>query len=230
MNLIKAKALVIRNIRYSDTSMIVTLFSNELGKFQAIVKGGRSLKSGFLGKLESISIVNVIFNKKDNRDLQILRDSEVLCSFKNIKSDFSKLTVAYEIVSLVDSCFHDYDKNESAFEIILSVLNLLESSKTNYNSILIFLKLRLLKSLGFEVTGTVKESETFKFYNTLQLNVEQSKIVNDLDKFNFEKLNEFEIFEHDSKKINDCLDILFDDHTFKKTNRNTKFILKSMTS
>lgn len=230
MNLVKMKAIVIRRIRYSETSMIVTLFSNDIGKFQAIVKGGRNLKSGFLGKLESISIVNVILNKKDNRDLQLLRDSEVLCSFKNIKSDFNKLVTAYEIISLVDACFHEYDRNESAFEIISDVLNLLENSNGEYNPILIFLKLRLLKSLGFEVTRTLKDSETFKFYNTLQLNEEQNKIVNDLDKLDFEKLDKFLISSYDSKKINDCLDLLLDDHTFKKTNKNTKFILKSMTS
>lgn len=230
MNVVKSMALVIKSMKYSDTSKIVTLFSIDSGKFNALVKGGRNLKSGFLGKLDSISIVNVIFNKKENRDLQVLRDSEVVCSFKKIKSDFNKLAIAYEIVSLVDACFHDYDKSESAFEIILKVLNLLENSNGNYNSILIFLKLELLKALGFEVNNSFINHETFKFYNTLQLNVEQKKIVNELTGFEFEKLNEFEILDIDSKRINECLDILLDDHAFKKTNRNTKFILKSMTS
>lgn len=230
MNVVKSMALVIKSMKYSDTSKIVTLFSIDSGKFNAMVKGGRNLKSGFLGKLDSISIVNVIFNKKENRDLQVLRDSEVVCSFKKIKSDFNKLTIAYEIVSLVDACFHDYDKSESAFEIILKVLNLLENSNGNYNSILIFLKLELLRTLGFEVNNSFINQETFKFYNTLQLNVEQRKIVNELTGLEFEKLNEFEILDVNSKRINECLDILLDDHAFKKTNRNTKFILKSMTS
>lgn len=66
MNIIKSDAFVIKSLKYRDTSKIVTLFSSEFGKFNALVKGARNIKSNFRGSLDSISLVSIILNKKNS--------------------------------------------------------------------------------------------------------------------------------------------------------------------
>ena len=77
MNNLKTDAFILSGFKYGDTSKIVTLFSEEAGKFSAIVKGVRNNKSKLGGVFENMNHVNVIFSKKENRDLQFISKAEM---------------------------------------------------------------------------------------------------------------------------------------------------------
>ena len=47
-----SEAIVIRTIDFSETSLILTLFSREFGKVRGIAKGARQLKNSFDSALD----------------------------------------------------------------------------------------------------------------------------------------------------------------------------------
>jgi len=54
-----AQAVVLRHIEYGEADRILTLFSLERGKFQAIAKGVRKIKSRKAGHLEPFTYVSL---------------------------------------------------------------------------------------------------------------------------------------------------------------------------
>ncbi len=56
MSIVKTEAFVLRSFRYGETSKIVTLFTRDFGKMNAIVKGARNYKSKICGTLESYEL------------------------------------------------------------------------------------------------------------------------------------------------------------------------------
>lgn len=72
------QAIVLRRIRWSESSLILTLYSLDLGRISVMAKGALRAKSPFAGKLELFSRVEVTLSRKPGRELDILTDAAVL--------------------------------------------------------------------------------------------------------------------------------------------------------
>ena len=57
--IVSTDAIVLRTVNYSETSIIVTLFSKESGKIALMAKGARKPKSPFAAQLEPMNILNI---------------------------------------------------------------------------------------------------------------------------------------------------------------------------
>lgn len=64
MALEKHRAVVVRTMKYGETSKIVTLYSLRAGLIKLIAKGVRKAKSRLGGILEPLNVVEVIFITK----------------------------------------------------------------------------------------------------------------------------------------------------------------------
>ena len=71
-------AIVLRAIKYGDTSKIVTLYTRRFGKVAVIAKGARSAKSKFGSALEPMSLIQAVFYRKENREVQLLSQADLL--------------------------------------------------------------------------------------------------------------------------------------------------------
>lgn len=199
MSLISTEAFVISGFRYGESSKIVTFYSLDSGKFSAVVKGVRALKSRQSGIFENMNLVQLFFNKKDNRNLQVISKAECINSFKNIKSDLDKLNNAYQILELTNKTTIEYDKHEEIFFLLKDIMFMLENMNTVNELPLLMYNVKLANFLGIEpaVLNLQKEKEenevvsdgTFTFDKTLKLTDEECIILKSLQNYNFE-LNE----------------------------------------
>jgi DNA repair protein RecO (recombination protein O) len=102
MSLIRTEGIILKTFKYSDSSKIVTIFSKNTGKFNALVKGTRNFKSKTTGIYDLINKIDVHFNKKETRDLQVISKAEILDSYGVLKSDFDCLGIAYRIIEIIN--------------------------------------------------------------------------------------------------------------------------------
>jgi DNA repair protein RecO (recombination protein O) len=72
------QAIVLRRIRWSESSLILTLYSLDLGRISVMAKGALRAKSPFSGKLELFSRIEVTLSRKPGRELDTLTDVSVL--------------------------------------------------------------------------------------------------------------------------------------------------------
>lgn len=156
MPLVKTHAFVIRTIRYSDSSKILTLFTNELGKISVIHKGSRkNTKSGNSG---SFSYYEAMIYFKDNREIQLLSQIHSLRVFKNIVSDIERLRAAYIVQELLNKSMPSNSPDKELFESVFGFFQCIDSVVKNA-------EFELLKFLVHfaETHGIIPEANSVRF-------------------------------------------------------------------
>jgi len=121
---LKTEALVIQNIRWSESSKIVHLFTEEKGYVKAIAKGAMRPKSPFRGVLENLNHIEVVLSLKEGRGLQLISQAALLNGFANIREDLNTTAIGYAILELIKATIH---YNEAVKPLFRYTVKLLES-------------------------------------------------------------------------------------------------------
>lgn len=109
MPLERSDALVLKTVDFSESSLIVTLFTRKYGKIQAIAKGGRRLKSSFENALDILSQVFVAFIRKHTDSLDILTEAKRQKRFSPTSQNFAGLYAGYYLIELLNLGTAEYD-------------------------------------------------------------------------------------------------------------------------
>ena len=129
MAICKTEAVVLRSIKWSETSKIVTLYTLGFGKVRVVAKGARRPKSKFGASLEPITHSAVVFYRKEGRDLHTLSQSDLIASFPKLKSDLSSLTYASAVCELTDRLIAGEEPNRPLFRALLETLGGIEEGE-----------------------------------------------------------------------------------------------------
>ena len=147
--IVSTDAIVLRTVNYSETSIIVTLFSKESGKIALMAKGARKPKSPFSAQLEPMNILNINYFHKNERNIQLLKNSSFIENSMTIRENFDSLNYGLTIVEILDKLFHENDTDPIIFRLSIKTLSSLKSSQINYNIVFSFFLLQLSVRLGF---------------------------------------------------------------------------------
>ena len=101
----KDEALCIRTLDYSETSQIVTLFTKEHGKIDAMAKGSKRAKSPFGGTIEIFSCGEIVFTEKGDQKLSTLAEFDQQPRFLGLRTRLFALNCSLFAAELLDS-FH----------------------------------------------------------------------------------------------------------------------------
>jgi len=163
MSIVKTEAFVLKSFKYGETSKIVTLFTKDFGKINAIVKGARNYKSKLCGTLETMNYINVIIYVKENRELQLVTGAEYKNSFSSIITDFDKLETAYRIIEILNRSLTGSEINQPVFKLLLETYSKLNTSIKNFSCYLLYFQIRLTKIMGLDpdLSEINSDNETF---------------------------------------------------------------------
>ncbi|MDR1924604.1 MAG: DNA repair protein RecO [Planctomycetaceae bacterium] len=129
----KDEAIVIRSVDFSETSLILTLFTKRFGKIDALAKGGRRLKSSFESALDILSQISVTFLHKKRDVLDLLTESKLIKRFHVTSDNLSGLYGAYYVADLLNLFTEPDAPNEKLFNIAAQTLVQLEQAHSvNY--------------------------------------------------------------------------------------------------
>jgi DNA repair protein RecO (recombination protein O) len=128
--IIKSKAFVLNKLDFGDTSKIVNFYSEEFGKVAGIIKGARSAKSKIGKIVDVLNCVEIIFYRKESRDLQIVTQADLISNFTNIKSDLEKTKYASAIIELVLKFTLENDPHPRLFNGLFKILQKMETEST----------------------------------------------------------------------------------------------------
>lgn len=147
--IVRTEAIVLRSMKYSESSLIVTLLTREKGKLTVIAKGARRTKSRFGGALQPMSYIQVVFYYKPTRSLQTLTEASYVQPFHDISRSLEKITVGLRAVELVEAFMQEEEPNPFVFNLLVTVLGRLNAASERVENILLFCQIRLAEALGF---------------------------------------------------------------------------------
>lgn len=200
MSLIDEKAFVLSYIKYRNSSKIITLFSENYGRFNAVAKSVRNMNSGISAVFQNINYIKISLNFKNNYELQTIRKGEIIDSYDKIKNDYDKLMIAYRICELAIKTTENYEINTPLFELLRIIFQGLSQANKNYLNYLLFYQIKLSKMLGI---GTYPH-KTNNFYDNNFVLKDETKSIEST--YNYKK--DIEVFMHiDENEIKKLEDI-----------------------
>ncbi len=152
--ILKNEAIVLRKINYSETSLIVHLYTKENGRISAIIKGARSSKSKIGSKIDVLNLVEVVFYNKEVKDLQLITQSNLINHFQIIKGDLEKVKYASAVCELILKLIPEKEVNTKLFKGVTKIMSLMNSQSSDpiylFSQFMVF----FIKEIGFELSFT----------------------------------------------------------------------------
>ena len=121
-----ADALVLRTVDFSETSLIVTLYTRQFGKIEALAKGGRRLKGPFESSLDILARNSIGFIPKRGDVLDLLTESKLIRRFRIHSKNLAGTLGGYYAAELVNSFTAVHDPMPAVYDLTVKVLNQLE--------------------------------------------------------------------------------------------------------
>jgi DNA repair protein RecO (recombination protein O) len=139
--------VLLRRIRYSDTSLILTWFTDLHGKIKAIAKGALRPNSAFAGKLDLFFHCDLLLSFSNKTELHGLREVSIKATFEQIRTDYLKTSAASYFVELVEEVTELDHPAPEIYRLLLRALGYLDRQNPDTRGVLFF-ESELCKCLG----------------------------------------------------------------------------------
>lgn len=121
--ILTTKAVVLDSIPYQDYSLIIRLFTEDLGKISIIIKGAKKRKNNISLITEPGNIISITLNYKNIKNLQIPSEIDLLYSPPEIRDSIRKLHYVMAMVAITDKCCHENEKISELFNLLYFIIN-----------------------------------------------------------------------------------------------------------
>lgn len=95
-------AILLRKTRFSDTSLIVTWFTRDLGRIKTIARGALRPKSAFAGTLDLFFDCEISIARSRKGDLHTLRETALRDAREGLRRDHRRVALASYFVELIE--------------------------------------------------------------------------------------------------------------------------------
>jgi DNA repair protein RecO (recombination protein O) len=150
MSITKAEAIVLKSIKFGDTSRIATLYTKEHGKIKVIAKGIRKPKSRLAGALQTFAHIQIVFYKKRTTEIYLLSQADLIDSHQSLYRDLNRYVYASAVLELLDRLVTGEEANPKLFGLTLEVLGLVENCPVDLlEQSFCFYAMKLAEVLGY---------------------------------------------------------------------------------
>jgi DNA repair protein RecO (recombination protein O) len=128
--IVEDEALVLRSMRYRETSRIATLLTRRFGKVAVIAKAAREMRSPFGGALEILTCSRVIFYLKKNRQLHLLKSASLERAYWGVLTRPATYHLACAALEFVHKVVPDEDPCPEVYETLAQFLGECDQGST----------------------------------------------------------------------------------------------------
>lgn len=184
--MVATKAIVINTIKYGESSLIATCYTQKFGIKKYLLKGILKSKKGKLkaAYFYPLMQLKLIANHNNKGHLNFIKDIEIEHYYHHIYSHIKKQTIALFIAEILYHSIKEEEANETLFKYLEASFLWLDTQEEISNFHLLFL-LNLTKYLGFYPEIQKKENP---YFNMLEGKFQNKKNTSSI--FG-EKLNQF---------------------------------------
>ena len=161
------RAIVIHQIKYSDSGIVVQFFTRKFGRISCLIRGMRNRKSGKHNVLfQPMSILDLSIYHKPSREIQMIKDFSVSYSPADFYSNIRKCPVAIFLAEVLTSVLREECPNESLFSYIEDSIIFYDNCREGYANFHLAFMAYLSGYLGFEpVIGSFCGRKYFDMLN-----------------------------------------------------------------
>ncbi len=148
--LVKTQGIVIHYLKYRETSIIVKIFTRELGLKSYLVNGVRSAKSkSKMAFYQPLTLVDLVVYDKENASLNRISEVKLDHPFQLIPFDFYRTGIAMFMGEVLSKAIYENYQNEFLFDFLHQSIVLLDQDHINLGNFPLAFLLETSRFLGF---------------------------------------------------------------------------------
>ena len=159
------KGIVLRSVKYGETSLIVTLFTSLFGLQSYIINGVRTASQKGSNKanlFQPPAILDMVVYHNELKQLNRIREYKWAVLYQQLFSDVKKNAVALYMTELLTRCLRQPETNEDLFHFAEDAfLHLDEASSSIAANFPLFFALQLPAFFGFGIHDNYSDKRPF---------------------------------------------------------------------
>ncbi len=158
----KTRGIVLNQIKYTDTGIVVRIYTREYGRLSFMIKGMRNRKTGKHNILfQPLYILDLEIYYREAREMQTIKEFESAFTPFDIYSDIRKTAVAIFMGEVLTSVLKEESPNEELFDFVGNSIEYFESSRSGFANFHLAFLAGLCSYLGFEPGSKNSDNEIF---------------------------------------------------------------------
>lgn len=150
------KGIVLRSVKYGETSLILSVFTEISGLQSYMIKGVRSEKSKLKrsGLLQVASLLDIVAEHRPNRQLQHIREFQPTYIYQHLQEQIVKNSVAVFSVELLGRLLPQEETMEELFHFVFDYFIALDNAAQNeVANFPLFFTIECGKQFGYNILG-----------------------------------------------------------------------------
>lgn len=146
----KTKGIVLHYIKYSETSVIVKIYTEVFGLQSYIIRNLRAKKAkNKMSLIQHLSFVDMVVYHNNKSKIHNIKEIKSAYQFKTIPFDIVKSSLLVFINEFLYKTIYEEEPNKNLYNFIVNSVEYLDNTETNINNFHLFFITRLTKFLGF---------------------------------------------------------------------------------
>lgn len=158
----KTKGIVLRTIRYGETSVVVSIFTELFGVQSYMVNGVRTAKksSAKANHFQPGAILDLVVYHNEQKAMQRIKEFRWDYLFQEVLSDVIKNSIALYIVELLQKCLKQPEENTVLFYFCEDILIQLDTADRAVTAnFALYFSLQLTQFLGFKMNDDYNQEQ-----------------------------------------------------------------------
>jgi DNA repair protein RecO (recombination protein O) len=146
----KTKGIVLHQVKYAESSIIVKIYTELFGLKSFIFNGVRKKKSFLKANIfQPLSLVELVLNHKENVSIQHVKEIRSSYQFISIPYDVKKSSMVLFLNELLFKTIREEEANQELFDFLHQSILTLDITNKNYSNFHLYFALHLTRYLGF---------------------------------------------------------------------------------
>lgn len=158
----KTRGIVLKTTDYSESSVVVQVFTEKFGLQSYLINGVKKPRSKIkLNALQPLHLLDMVVYHKASGNIQRISELRHQPVFLSIPYDIIKSSIAMFLNEVLYKSLKQHDADEVLFEFLFHAIEILDSMSKGLANFHLYFLLRLSRFLGFYPDTTLATSASF---------------------------------------------------------------------
>lgn len=157
-----SEGIIVRTLKYGESSMILDIFSSELGLKSYIIGGVRGTRGkSKAAMIRVLNLVNIVAYEKEGDKLNRIKEIEYNYIYKSIPFDVVKGSIATFLIEICRKAIRASDDYEDIYHYIVKGLIHLDNIEAGLAHFHIQFLIGLAQKLGFQLNNNFDQQHPY---------------------------------------------------------------------
>ena len=158
----KTRGVFLHAVKYSETSLITSIYTEAYGRQSFIINGVRSKNSTVKAAIfQPLYLLDLEIYYKSNREIHRIKNAQIAFPYTTIPFDIRKSTQVLFLSEVLYKCLREEEPNIELFDFIYHSLTLLDLTEAGISNFHLWFLFKLTRFLGFSPSRENAEISNF---------------------------------------------------------------------